>query len=221
MVITTDQGREFNNNVNKEFEKQMRIEHRLTTAYHPQANGLDERFNQTMKNSIAKFSQDNKASWDINISEIVYAYNTSVQDSTKYTPFQAMYGRVARLPIDANTDKNEPVNKLNDNVLPESSDFDIIAIQRENMHTNIMKNIAKAQDKQSRDYDLKHGAGSSLNVGSTVLKKNFLRKRKRGGCLEFRWDGPFEYPNRLERGYINYKSKTAQRSLLIHNYLLQ
>ena len=46
-------------------------------------------------------------------------------------------------------------------VLPEISDIDIIAIQRENMHTNIMKNIAKAQDKQSRDYDLNHGAGSS------------------------------------------------------------
>ena len=58
--------------------------------------------------------------------------------------------------------KNEPLNKLNENVLPESSDFDIIAIQLENMHTNIMKSIAKAQDKQSRDYDLKHGAGSSL-----------------------------------------------------------
>ena len=90
MGITTDPGREFNNNnVNREFEKQMRIEHRLTTAYHPQANGLGERFNQTMKDSITKFS---KASWDINISEIVYVYNTSIQDSTKYT----------------NTDKSEP-----------------------------------------------------------------------------------------------------------------
>ena len=57
----------------------MGIEHRLTTAYHPQVNGLDERFNQTMKNAIAKFSQEDRFSWDVNILEIVYAYNTSVQ----------------------------------------------------------------------------------------------------------------------------------------------
>ena len=37
-----------------------------------------------------------------------------------------------------------------------------------------MKNIAKSQDKQSRDYDLKYGTRSSLNVRSTVLKKTFL-----------------------------------------------
>ena len=54
-VITTDQGKEFHNKLNKGFEVEMGIDHRFTTAYHPQANGLDERFNQTMKYSIAKF----------------------------------------------------------------------------------------------------------------------------------------------------------------------
>lgn len=45
-VLTTDQGREFRNNVNAELTRTFGIDHRLTTAYHPQANGLDERFNQ-------------------------------------------------------------------------------------------------------------------------------------------------------------------------------
>ena len=48
-VITTDQGSEFRNEVNAAL---MVIKHRLTTAYHPQANGLDERYNQTLINSL-------------------------------------------------------------------------------------------------------------------------------------------------------------------------
>ena len=35
-VITTDQGKEFNNSLNKELMKTLQIKQRLTTAYHPQ-----------------------------------------------------------------------------------------------------------------------------------------------------------------------------------------
>ena len=47
-VITTDQGTEFKNKLNDELMKTFNIDHRLTTAYYPQANGLYERFNQTL-----------------------------------------------------------------------------------------------------------------------------------------------------------------------------
>ena len=47
-VITTDQGREFRNNLNEELTNTFGIEHWLTTAYHPQANGLDEKYNETL-----------------------------------------------------------------------------------------------------------------------------------------------------------------------------
>ena len=78
-MITTDQGTEFRNSLNTELMKVFRIDHRLTTAYHPQANGLDERFNQTLVNSLSKFAQDDRASWDETLDDVVYAYNTSVQ----------------------------------------------------------------------------------------------------------------------------------------------
>ena len=63
-VMTTDQGKEFLNQVNDELMKTFGIDHRLTTAYHPQANGLDERYNQTLVNALSKFAQTDRDSWD-------------------------------------------------------------------------------------------------------------------------------------------------------------
>ena len=80
-VLTTDQGSEFNNKLNKELMAVFNINHRLTTAYHPQATGLDERFNQTLLNSLAKFAQSNRESWDEKLCAVVYAYNSSVHVS--------------------------------------------------------------------------------------------------------------------------------------------
>ena len=86
-MLTTDQGKEFNNKMNKELMRVFNIDHRLTTAYHPQANGLDERFNQTMSNSLAKFAQVNRECWDESLQQVVYGYNSAVQVSSKSWDF--------------------------------------------------------------------------------------------------------------------------------------
>lgn len=65
--------------MNADLMREFSIEHRLTTAYHPQANGLDERYNQTLFNSLAKFAHDNRHSWDEKLGALVYIYNTAVQ----------------------------------------------------------------------------------------------------------------------------------------------
>ena len=79
-VITTDQGREFRNEVNAALMSIFGIKHHLTTAYHPQANGLDERYNQTLINSLSKFAQSVRSKWDEKLPEVVYAYNTAIQE---------------------------------------------------------------------------------------------------------------------------------------------
>ena len=191
-VMTTDQGKEFRNQVNKEFMDVFGIQHWLTTAYHPQANGLDERLNQTLMNSLAKFAQDNCEGWDVQLQEVVYAYNTAVQESTKYTPFEAMFGRVARLPVDFNATSNYNADvKLQEFTDAECQDSFVRATERQRTEQTIKKNIDQAQKKQKEHYGLKHGAASCFSVGSVVLKKDFMRKKRKGGKLDYRWQGPY------------------------------
>lgn len=42
-----------------------------------------------LKNTIAKYSQDRRNDWDVKMGELVYAYNTSFQESTKHSPLEA------------------------------------------------------------------------------------------------------------------------------------
>ena len=101
-VIITDQGSVFHNQFNAELTSVFGIKNRMTTPYHPQANGLDERYNQTLVNSLAKYVQEKRNQWNEMLSEVVYAYNTAIQESTKYSPFEAIFGRKAKLPVEFN-----------------------------------------------------------------------------------------------------------------------
>ncbi len=109
--IISDQGREFVNDGNKIVEKLqtdrrnllfsynyrklldiVKVRHNISSPYHPQTNGLDERMNQTLIRILAKLAKV-KEEWDLYIDSALYAYRVSRQDSTKYTPFFLMYNR--------------------------------------------------------------------------------------------------------------------------------
>ena len=80
-VVTSDQSREFNNVLDRSLATNLGITRRLTTPYHPQANVLDERFNQTLQNMLVKFVQSKKSSWSSFLDTCVFAYNTSRHES--------------------------------------------------------------------------------------------------------------------------------------------
>lgn len=69
-----------------------------------QANGLDERFNQTLQQMLVKFKKNH---WDDFLDSCLYAYNTARQQSSKYTPFELMFSRKAILPVDFPIEKKE------------------------------------------------------------------------------------------------------------------
>lgn len=78
----------------------MQTNHLITTASHPQCNGLVERFNHTFAEMFSMFVNSSHSNWDDVIDHVVFAYNTSRQASTGMTPFLMLYGREAVLPID-------------------------------------------------------------------------------------------------------------------------
>ena len=86
--MISDQGREFVNKVNRCLFKMTNTEHRISSAYHPQTNGLVERFNQTLQRSLVKLVNNNQDDWDELLDGVLFAYRTAKQKSTRVSPFE-------------------------------------------------------------------------------------------------------------------------------------
>ncbi|CAG8586083.1 16499_t:CDS:2, partial [Gigaspora rosea] len=81
-----------------ELLEKFQIRHLKSTLYHPQTNGLVERFNKMLCEAIAK-SIKYITEWNLVIPAILFAYRTSKHSVTKFTPFYLMHGREAQQPI--------------------------------------------------------------------------------------------------------------------------
>ena len=90
-IIISDQGREFVNCLQTELFQLTGAEHRVSSAYHPQSNGLMERFNQTLRVTLMKLVNDEQNDWDEHLPAIYFLYRTRIQKPTKLTPFEVIY----------------------------------------------------------------------------------------------------------------------------------
>ncbi|KZR96634.1 Uncharacterized protein APZ42_008916, partial [Daphnia magna] len=99
-IVLTDQGKNFLSNIVQEICKLFRIKQMRTTAYHPQIDGLVERFNRTLCDMLAFYVVDEPEEWDRYLPFVTFAYNTSKQATLKDSPFYLFYGREPILPND-------------------------------------------------------------------------------------------------------------------------
>ena len=67
--------------------KLLHIDKTRTTAYHPQSDGLVERLNRTLLSMLAATVHEHPGDWDKKLRLVCMAYNTSVHQSTGFSPF--------------------------------------------------------------------------------------------------------------------------------------
>ncbi len=104
--ILSDNGTQFASAIFDVVCKTLGIRQKFATVYHPEANGMIERFHQYMKQKLAikaytkQLDYWNEANWDTYLASIVYSYNASVHTVTNFAPFKLLYGRNVKLNID-------------------------------------------------------------------------------------------------------------------------
>ena len=99
--LHSDQGRNFESKVIKEFCKIANIKKSRTTPYHPEGNGSVERFNQTLLKMLSSLEDNEKLDWKSYVPSLVHAYNATKNDATGYSPHFLMFGWHPHLSIDA------------------------------------------------------------------------------------------------------------------------
>lgn len=99
--LTTDRGHEFACRVLDEAARVMGVERLLTTPYHPQANGIDERPHHTLVALLALLQEDGVvegADWRHLLPLALFTMRTTVHRMTKQTPMKLVFGVEAALP---------------------------------------------------------------------------------------------------------------------------
>ena len=173
--ILTDQGPAFNSTVFRCLQKWLGVMQSRTSSYHPQTNGLVERFNQTLKNMLGKLAGDRKVSWPNYLASAILAYNCTRSAVTGYSPYFLMFGRRPYLPVDFYfpiiRDPPQETKKISKQVV------DIVTTLRE-CCVEARKQNALESKRQTRLYNRGFNA-STLQVGDKVLLKTDAFKGKR------------------------------------------
>ena len=199
-VILSDRGTHFNNKVVQDLCNRFQIRQQLSSPYHPQTNGLTERFNRTLCETLAK-SLENENQWDEYIESALFAYRTIKHSTTGQTPFYMMYGREALLPINEIEDFPEIKDNIEQEVLERRSEL----IKLEEKREEIKEVIENSQSKRKEKYDqkIKH---VQFQEEEEVLLKDQQRTHK----LSPKWKGPYLIHKNIGKGAYKLRNKEGQ-----------
>lgn len=97
--LLSDQGRDFESKLLKELCTLIGTSKIRTTPYHPRGNPV-ERYNRTLLDMLGTLEDKDKQHWRDFVRPLTHAYNCTKNDTTGYSPYELMFGRQPRLPID-------------------------------------------------------------------------------------------------------------------------
>ena len=141
LQLVTDNGTENVNSIVKETLNRLKINHVLTSVYHPQSNTKVERFHRTLHDILAKKVADNQETWDLHLNQALAAIRLNVSESSKFSPFYLLYNRDVVLPID---------NILKPRRKYVGEDYHQIALQEQHKaFVTVRSNLRKAKKRQA------------------------------------------------------------------------
>jgi len=176
-TLLSDRGKNFLSLLVAEVCKLYSIKKVNTTSYHPQTDGLVERMNSTLCQTLSMFVSKNHKDWDVFVPAALFAFRTSPSESTGETPFYLLYGREARLPMEVSLlPPGDPISSI-------SEHRSRIVKSIEIAQTIARENIARAQQKMKEYYD-RTAKEPNFPEGSKVWV--YIPKSKNGNDMGIR-----------------------------------
>ena len=123
-----------------------------TSPYHPQSNGVVERFNGVLKSMIRWCCRDDLKNWDTYLPMLLFAYREVPHRQTGFSPFELMYAYRVRGPSDVLRDDLTGDNKVREQeTVP---DYVVNAMEKmERVTAVVHENLAQVLDKEKTWYD--------------------------------------------------------------------
>ncbi len=207
--ILTDRGSNFTSELMKELYDLLGIHAIRTSAYHPQTDGMVERFNGTLKTGLKKFIQDYHGQWHKALPFILFAYRETPHTTTGFSPFELLLGRNPTGPLDVL--RQEWTGS-------KSTSTDLVTfvtsvherLESASKAATVMEEGAKTQMKNYYDHGTK---GQVFEVGDLVL----ILKPSSTVKFNAQWRGPYTIVERLSTvTYVVRKADTTGKTYTYH-----
>jgi hypothetical protein len=208
-ICQSDNGLEFKNAVMTSISKNLGIDRRYTTPYHPRANGAAENAVRTATNTLRKMMKSDSHSWAYYLPIIQLCMNRHIKAKTMSSPFSLMFARRVNLPDDYGNEKKFklPIESMTVKELEERVEY---------MDKIVFPAIIQRTEKINEEYNKKFNQKNVLvdiPVGTHVM----VRLQNRSSKLAPMFEGPYTVVRRNTGG--SYELKDEQNELLSRNYV--
>ena len=182
-VIHTDNGPNFTSKLFQEIMKRLHILNTRTPPYSPEGNRV-ERAHRVLGDILRSDKRFEAKEWPAKLLAAVLAYNTTINRVTGYSPFEAVFGFPARLPVDIVFPLNRKEGRSSSNQIEDMKlRFHRIYEQVcERQKAGIMLDHYRFQDRSKPEFKV----GDLVYFFLGRVKQGLSRK------LTCRWIGPFK-----------------------------
>jgi transposase InsO family protein len=195
--IISDRDTIFTSHFWEELCQMLGIERRLSTAYHPQTDGQTERMNQTLEQYLRIYVNDEQDNWVSLLPNAAFAYNATVQNTTKMSPFFANFGREPQFGIEEG------------NLLP--TEAIVHAEELRSVHKQLSSDITFLNKRMAAQANKKRIVGPILQRGDKVyLWRRNIKTKRASRKLDFLKLGPYKIKN--VKGPVNYELELPANS---------
>ena len=215
-VLHSDHGRNFEAGVIQELCRMLGIKKTRTTPYHPQADGMVERFNRTLEAMLSTVVEEDQSDWDEQIPFVLAAYRASSHASTGFSPNFLMMGREVTLPVKVMYGRTPGLTEEN-----QRGEAAYAADVRERLreaHRVAYERMGRMAERQKRYRD-DGVAHITYPVGSLVWMFHPMPRQGLTPKLRNFWTGPWEVEEQLSD--VVYRIRDGRKRRVVHADLLK
>ena len=185
-VLLSDRGRNFMSNLINALCEIMDIRQHHTSSYHPSTNGVVERQNSTLAQSLRAYCAQDQSKWPKLLPGIMMAFRKSPSSSsTELAPFQMLFGQNMRLPFDVAL---EPKDNLGKDAKQYMNDF----LGRLRIYDQVARDNDMEHQARNKQYYDRNANIPDFRVGDQVLMKVHNVRKGLSKKLCDKSDGPYQ-----------------------------
>ena len=218
-AMISDGGSHFVNHAFRNILKKYGVHHRITSPYHPQANGQIELCNREIQKILKKIVKPKGRDWPNRLDEALWAYRTAYKTPLGMSPFRLIFGKPCHLPLELEHKALWAIKQLNLS-LDEAGKCRMLQLQElEEIRNEAYENseIYKAKMKTFHDKNIKR---RSFSKGEKVWLYN-SRLKLFPGKFKSRWDGPFIVEEAYENGAVLLTNPSTHKSFTVNGQRLK